>query len=712
MSYPKILARTALACFLAAALGAFALWACGPYFPPWILDNEAGILEAPTSWLRDALQPLQKPGASPRAVVAESDDPYKQTALVDEADLKGALEGVPADRREALLDQYRRFRTALAAYAKVDSPQDAPRKPSGLTVPAGLPGEFADYLQGAVAYHEDRFQDARQVWEKLLSQPAAERRHRTVWAAFMIGKAHLQLDPAKAAPWFERTRELARQGFPDPLGLAAASFGWEASAATALKRPDEALVLYLQQMSTGDPTGLNSIRFIAHEALSDPQALSRVAASAQARPILTAYVLSLWNRAEYGSGPLDPAFARAWLAAIRKAGVSNVEEADRLAWLAYRAGDFATASEWLRRAPADAPMALWIRAKLLLREGKLAEGEALLAKATLALPAAPAPEHDAWSAYQVGGQPALRPRAAGELGAARLAKGEYVAALDSLLRGGWWTDAAYVAEQVLTLDELRAYVDKTWTSELASRYKPGEPQNVDEPGSAWEVQFAGIVPPPDEKMAYDLRYLLGRRLARAGRLADARPYLPESQRGALDDLARSLALGRAGSHPAAERSQALFRAACLDRFQGMELLGTEVEPDWFLHGGSFEQDPFAKARAEAKAHPHLGPTPDERQRVAANRTVPDKRFHYRYQGMTLAQEAAKLLPAGTEERASVLATAGNWVEGRDPEGARPLYDAIQSCCRNTGIAQKSRKVHAITNIADACPADVQPKSEP
>jgi len=83
----------------------------------------------------------------------------------------------------------------------------------------------------------------------------------------------------------------------------------------------------------------------------------------------------------------------------------------------------------------------------------------------------------------------------------------------------------------------------------------------------------------------------------------------------------------------------------------------------------------------------------------------------RYRGMILAQEAAKLLPAGTEERARILATAGNWVEGRDPAGARPLYDAIQSCCQDTDIARRSRKVNAITNIKDACPEDVMPKGD-
>jgi hypothetical protein len=267
-------------------------------------------------------------------------------------------------------------------------------------------------------------------------------------------------------------------------------------------------------------------------------------------------------------------------------------------------------------------------------------------------------------------------------------------------------DAAYVAERVLTIDELRAYVDKTWSAELAAQ-NPEDPGYDHERGNFWDLVYAGIAPPPDGRAAYDIRYLLGRRLAREGRLAEARPYVPKDQQPHLDDLARSLAAGRDAGRPAAERSRALFRAACLTRYQGMELLGTEVDPDWHgLDEGGFEPPPFIKGRSDPRTHRHLLPTADERRRVKRSQAVPVKRFHYRYQGMDLAREAAKLLPPG-EERARLLATAGNWVEGKDPRGARPLYDAIQSCCADTEIARRSRKVHAITTVPDACPADTR-----
>ena len=700
--------------------GAFALWACGPFFPNWILDNEAGVLEAPTVWLRDALQPVPAPKPAFAPVTADEKGPLQQTAAADRKDLETALAGLPAAKRQAVIDPYVKTRQAVVAYREsveawrqealyADPKPPRPAPPASLAVPPGLPGEFEDYLRGAMAWHQGKPDAARAAWEKLLARPAGERRLRSTWAAFMLGKAAIETDPAAAIRGFERTRELAGQGFPDPLGLAESSLGWQARAEMGRQRFDEALKLYLQQEKAGDPTALPSIRRACAKALENANALRQIARSNEARPIFTAWVLSNWTREDY-DGPLDPTVAKKWLAAVQAAGVTQADGADRLAWAAYRAGNFATAESWLKRAPAEAPMTLWTRAKLLLRAGKVAEAEPLLARARAALPAGPAPDHELWEAYESGVHPALQPRAAGELGAARLTRGEYVPALDDLLRGGWWTDAAYVAERVLGTDELRAYVDKTWSPALAARYKPDTPQNVDEPGASWEIQFAGIAPPRQEWIAYQIRDLLGRRLAREGKLAEARAYLPEVRRAALDDLARSLATGRDAGRPAAERSQALFRAACLSRYHGLELIGTEVEPDWALFDAEYAVDPFAVTRADPKTHRHLGPSADEKQRVSHNRVEPEKRFHYRYRGMGLAREAADLLPAG-EERARLLATAGNWVEGIDPKGARPLYDALQSCCADTDVARRSRKVNAITNVPDACPADTRPKEE-
>ncbi|HEX4966869.1 MAG TPA: hypothetical protein VF173_39030 [Thermoanaerobaculia bacterium] len=710
MSYRDRLAK-AVAVITLFFAGALALWACGPSFPHWLLTSEAGILEAPTVWLRDALQPLpaEKP---PFPVVQDEKGPLHQTAAADLKDLETALAALPAARRQAVIEPYVKVRDAITAWreqvvawreeAQFADPKPPRPAPPELAVPSGLPGEFEDYLRGAIAYHLEQPDAARAAWEKLLARPEKERRLRSTWAAFMLGKAAIEKDPAAAVHGFERTRELASKGFPDPLGLAQASLGWQARAEMGRGRPEETLKLYLQQEKGGDPTALPSIRRVCARMVDDADALKKVARSPEARAVFTAWALSVWTRQDY-EGPLEAEGTKKWLAALRAAGVSKTDGADRLAWAAYRSGDFAAAGEWLKQAPADAPMARWIRAKLLLRAGKLAEAEPLLTQAAAALPAAPTAGSDLWGVYEEDVQPALRPRANGELGAVRLARGEYAAALDALLRGGYWMDAAYVGERVLTVDELRAYIDKTWPADLAARYRPGEG------GVGWELLQAGLAPPPDERVAYDVRYLLGRRLAQAGRFEEARAYFPAPLQVPLDDLRQSFAKGRDESHPAAERARSLFRAACLTRHQGMELLGIELEPDWQIWGGSYEPDPFAVARADGKTHQHLGPSKDESARVARSRVEPTKRFHYRYQGAALARSAAALLPGG-EEKARILASAGTWLKARDPEAAQPFYQAILACCGDTDLGRKARRLKAVPT-ADACEGDTKATRE-
>jgi hypothetical protein len=717
LSCREKLVRTGLIGFVA-LLGATALWACGPFFPQWLITDEARILDAPTTWFKDALESVGRVRRIGEMVVSLRRDPSRFKAVVDpergpfhqtaDADLRD-LETATSDRN--LTARYAEVRNALLQHSEAvaawrreaawrNQPPPPPEAPE-LEVPPGLPGEFADYLAGAIAYHRGDLLRSRSAWERLLDRSAAERRHRSVWAAFMLGKANLRDDPAAATRWFERTREMAGAGFPDPLGLAAESFGWQARIELDHKRNAEALKLYFLQMETGDPSALSSLRITAAKTLNDPKALQAVAGSDEARPIMTAYVVSRWGQGE--DGGLDPSPARKWLEAIRKAAPKNVADADRLAWVAYRAGDFVAAEEWLKKAGDGQGMASWIQAKLLLRAGKLDEAERLLRSAGIRLPRNPGADHDPWDAYEAGVPFALSPRSDGERGAAELAQKDYVGALSALLDGGYWTDAAYIAERVLTLDELREHLDAGWPAALAAH----RPHEYDD---GWELIYGGLVPPSRERAAYKLRYLLGRRLVREERYKEAEPYLPTSLGLPVRTLARSIDEGRDAQRPAEERARALFRAACITRYQGLELLGTELEPDWFLYEGSYENDPFAEARRAASSK-SLGPTPDERQRVRRSQAVPPKRFHYRYRGADLARAAADLLPPGTSEKAGMLVTAGNWLEGRDPEAARPFYEELLRCCAETDLGRRAQRVRAIPNVPDICPTDTRGQKE-
>lgn len=702
--------------------GTFALWACGPFFPRWLLGSERLLTPAPEGLLRHEIARL-KLADPPPAVPGV--DPWQQTVEVGVADLRQALEAapMPADRRDSLLSRYTEVRKALAQFAygtvvfgnvgeplyeEEEGTQEEPAEPAvlpaDLRVPEGLPGEFADYLQGAIAYHRGNVDAAVSAWEKLLKRPEGERRYRSTWAAFMLGKAHLRAGrPAEAVRWFQRTRELAGQkALTDSLGLAASSLGWEARAERDLGHFDKALVLYARQSNGGDPTASSSLRFVARQALkAGPEALGQVARSGEARDVFNAFLVSdasapweLWEleEAEAEAGPdapgIDPGI-EAWLQALQKAGVKDVEGADRIAWAAYQGGDFAAARQWLDRAPADAPMARWVRAKLLLRDGKLGEAQKLLDQtaATLTDPEMTEDELSIHSEWSAGGKIATPALASGESGVLLTTQGNYLEALDRFLRGGFWVDAAHLADRVLPLDELKAYVDEKWPATLI--------KDIEEYPQHWE----GLKARPN-LAARDIRHLLARRLARAGRFEEAEPYLPESLRPALDTLATSLRDGRDAALPADRRSAALFRAACVTRKQGLELTGTELDPDWFVVEGQYEILLHPEEMAARAKNPHLKPGPDELKREESNRPAPDQRFHYRYQAADLAMDAAALLPDGADEKARILVTAGTWLKARDPEAARPFYQALVDCCGTTELGQEAARIRWFPEVPD------------
>ena len=708
MRYRTELIRVAAVCALVLG-GAFALWACGPFFPNWLLASDSYVLDAPVVWFKKEVQPFLPTGQPKQAAVVPEDNPYRQTAEAAEADLRAALEkaGTPQARREPILAEYKAWRDTVVAHGDAlanwheearwaETPPPRPDFPEA-RVPQGLPPEFADYEAGALAYHEGRLDAAEAAWEKLLARPADERRYRTTWAAYMLGRSQVESDPAAAAKWFAKTRELAGQGFADPLGLAAASFGWEARAEMNRGRHDVALKLYGEQAQTGDPQALESLRRAARSALEKPETARVAARSAEARPIVTSYVLSDWTRIDY-DGPLDPARAQAWLAAVQAEKLTKVEHADKLAWAAYRAGDFAAASEWLKRADASSPMARWTRAKLLMRDGQLAEAEALLAQAAPALEENPGGEEDSWLSYENGVQPAGRPRALGELGVVRLARKEYAPALDSLLRGGYWTDAAYVAEQVLTVEELKAYVDKDWPDAMEKTVN----EEVDT-AEGWDVVFAGLALPEAGDVAWRIRDLLGRRLVRAGRYAEAVPYLAGNG-PTVEELEAALKAGKDATRPAAERAESLFEAACVTRHYGMEIQGTELEPDWALHDGSYEQGSFLETRTKPENHPRLKATEDETKRAEKSRAQPFARFHYRFRAADLAWEAASLLPDGSPEKARMLAIGGTFIKTRDPKAADRFYRALVSCCSQTELGREAARLKWFPEVDDCAPA--------
>lgn len=699
----RILLASVVTIAAVAVIAAVAAWACAPWLPNWLIGDDSLVLADFLGDFGDEIQRLWPKAATPSSLKyadpGENVAPEAQTIIADRAELEEILARTPgllANQRAAILHNHDVYIADLMSVGRIDVDRllhgTRTKRPGSLQhsgPPKGVPAELYDYYEGAIAYHDMRFDAAVQAWERLLRRPDEERRHRSTWAAFMIGKVRLRDKPAEAVTWFRRVRLLAGQGFADRLGLASSSLGWEAWAETAQGHWDRALVLYDEQMRTGDPSAFISLQLTCRRILDAgpeaPEAMAPVARNPEARPLFTAWMVS--HNTEDS--------AKAWQKALRDAEVKETRGADRLAWAAYLAGDFDGAASWLDQTE-DSAVAKWVRARLLLRDGKLAEARKLLDEAAAGLPKLDMTMDDATGVNWETGEIMLGPqRASGEEAAVQLALGDSVGALDRFLRAGYWLDTAWLAERVLTTDELKAYVDKSWPESLAAEHQPTDPP-------FYAPMVGGYVKPADDVVVYEIRHLLARRLAREGHPDQALPYLAEDLRPPMEELANHLAAGRGRSRPAADRSRELFQAACLLRHQGLELIGTEAAPDYAVVDGEYElNDEWYAHHPESRtANKVFRSTAGERARLARN-PQPAKRFHYRYVAADLAWEAAKLLPDG-DERAGMLATAGNWIKGRDPKAAYPFYQELAR--GKSDLARKAKELHWLPE-ADACPQE-------
>ena len=221
----------------------------------------------------------------------------------------------------------------------------------------------------------------------------------------------------------------------------------------------------------------------------------------------------------------------------------------------------------------------------------------------------------------------------------------------------YWGDVAYVAERVLTVDELKAFVDGLPAD--------GKPVGAD----AQDGWLFGT----DQNPTVRLRELLARRLMRDGRLAEAQPYFSAPAKDAPDE--RAVAAAYRAAVEAAQptwrwrnvaRAEALFKVATLTRTQGMELMGTEGPPDFAALDGSFgfgvgQTGPWGQQEKTSDGWRKFA-TPAEIERVAASAPRPDARFHYRGVAADRALEAAALLPHASQAYAATLCWASRYAK--------------------------------------------------
>jgi len=596
--------------------------ACGPDFPMRLLDNRGqSLAELPEGNFRFEISRLGHAVAGLRNV---SDTVYNMDApdYAEQRD-KAEQSGLTAEQ-QTLVKQLRSLTDAHEVEIQG----------------ASLPADLKLYLAGAVAFNAGDHGLAAEYFQKVLALPADQRAFRSTWAAYSLGRALFAMSfEAGAGPdvlaqsrkAFEQTRQLSIDGFSDPLELGVASLGEEARVARTAGDWNRAIELYATQNLQGSAVGYTSLKLLVADLAALPE--DQLAVLLKGKPVQQLVTASLISRLGWSFGDQPPNELKL-IKLLQNSTRGSLDNADRLAAVNYQQGDYASAKAFLEHA-GDGGLAWWLRAKLAVRDGDKNAAAAAYAKAAQAFP-----QNESWGERRTPDWDfeTLQPkcRVEGESAILALQRGDYLQAFDQLYRSKeiYWFDAATVAERVLTVDELKQYVDT----------------QVPAPPPLTQQDRDNYVQLP---VAAKLRNLLGRRLLREERYDEAPAYFENVE---LQHKARWYGQLRHDAESKwwpTKRAFAYYYAATLARFDGMELLGYELSPDYATFGGNYSLE-----APELKVGPLM--TEGEVQRQQATVAQPDERFHYRFVATALASKAADHLPHSSQAFAAVLCEASSW----------------------------------------------------
>lgn len=726
---------------LALPFGAAVVIACGPEFPLQVLDDRAGTLKAtPANSFAYEASHLAK--SSDKLQANENENAYAAPDKLTAADAVDATFMTPAQR--AQLKAVRALKDGDAAYAQgVDLP------PAVRLYAAGA----VDYLAAG-----DNSARAMKRFQAVLDLPKADGDKRAVWAAYMLGQSHAGAmfgaggkpaeERAKATQAYALARARATAGALDPNGLAVASYGEQArmflANSTALcgytdfvnATPcaddipaadlKQAIHLYAEQAAHNSDSGVQSLRSIAAWALSDTERAQKLIDDLLSQRLLVSYALArvgdvsgdgTSQPAEYntygdGYGYADAArggkgikvnpVLPSLVAALQKQGIARIADTDRVAALAYRSGYYELAQTLADKQ--RSALSSWVRAKLALRKGDVAGAAQAYAEASKAFPQTDASV-----------EPASLGLIKAEQSVLTLSRGQYVEAFDQLysvtkasqnrdgkdaslshpLYSDYSGDTWYLAERVLTVDELKTYVD----AHAPATPVPAAPQNF--PTTPDKQYYEWMSAHPQQISDY-LRRLLARRLVREGRVADALPYFPDDKDMRYAPMEQNYSDGKsalanwryratakaygdalddaAHAWRAVNRAKAWYEAATLARRRGLDIMGYEQAPDYagmdgmlgFGPGRNVMQEPAgdtgkqsntaktAEQRAAADL-PGQFITDDERKRYAASESKPNIRYHYRNIAADYIMKSADALPPRSQAFAAVLCQGAGFV---------------------------------------------------
>lgn len=582
-----------------------------------------------------------------------------------------------------------------------------------------IPEEFRLYIEGAAAYHKYNFSKAIKIWERILLLPADKRQYKSTWASFMIAKSYLSMRrQQEAIKYFKFTRQLEKEGYKDSLDLSRETHGWQALAEYELGNYTAAINLYLEAKD------VSSLNKVCSRALTlDNSQLKDMVKDDTARQVLAGWIVSHWRDSFYFSGNPEEKTTRAeaFHRALESTDIKQaIKEADRIAWIYYDMGDFEKTREWLELSGKTTALSKWINIKLLIRDGQIDQAINELQGILNTFE-----KNDEWNLFYHSEKQDVMRQVSTQLGVLRLSRQEYILAFEVLLKGAYWEDIAYVAEKVLTPQELEDILRQHEDADLIYDQHTGYSGRIEQ-----------------ASLYKSLEYLLARRYARMGDWDKAVEYMPgrfrrywhlnEPPYGRdyeylnMKDLTRTLSsyIRNADNKSLSpeKRAENYYQAGLLMRKYGMEITGTELDPDWFVFNGAYGYDSSIESRfailTEERRNVYYSPdyfqdnlaeieqrrkrmkskrgfwegTKDEEERVLASMPQPARRYHYRYKAADLMWMAAQLLPDNDQLKALALYKGGSYLKIRYPEEADKFYKALVNTCGETALGKEAAEI--------------------
>lgn len=565
-----------------------------------------------------------------------------------------------------------------------------------------VPAEFMIYIRSLDESREVALAET----EKLLALPAAERRNLTALAHYRKGRLlTLATDWEKIsdAAAKARIREIRscheavlkaiESGAPDIARVSAAAAGWIANSKSMilpygrLADLDEAdaagaLRIYLELRRRGEAMGESSAYLLIRELSGHGSRHREFAKDDNLRTLMTIYLCAGGNRrlGDGGWGEGHAALVASWTSALEAVPGKAGKDAARIAVLLYNTGQYDRCVRVLEQCAPDDTTAAMLRSRLALRQGKKPEAAKALQPAVEKMP--PMATQPNWGSNWYD-RPAeqgalmyvdrsqmrsINGKARAELAVLRHSEGNYVEAMRLYLLSGQEWAASYLAECVLSIEELKALVDKELMAPRLMEKSWGDPEDLN----------AAI------------RQLLGRRLCRAGRWGEALPYLGAHRAEAMRHI-ELMRIAADTSLPNRVRADAYWKSASIMFKDGHFLLYCPFGESYSSGAGwSMGEWPLCRIKPteENPLQRIATPSEDEVRRVQqwwdANLAQPNRAHRLaKYEGLRLTLLAAELLPDNDPAGGEIVNFAGQSLMYLDPPAANAAYKVLATRFKET-----------------------------